>query len=87
MIRYLWLVIDMSVSVAETDIRPSRLAFLSGLVPGFVRQFFAQNPLSQLGLMVARNGVVERLSELSGSPEAHIAAFKARSVTIDSLIQ
>lgn len=76
MIRYLWLVLDLSVSAAEADIRPTRLAFLANLVPGFVRQFFAQNPLSQLGVMVARDGKAERLTELSGSPEAHVAAFR-----------
>lgn len=76
MIRYLWLVLDFSVSVSEPDIRPTRLAYLAGLVPGFIRQFFAQNPLSQLGLMCARDSKAERITELSGSPEAHIAAFK-----------
>ena len=39
-------------------------------------QFFAQNPLSQLGIMACRGGVAERVTELSGAPEAHIAALK-----------
>ena len=34
--------------------------------------FFDQNPLSQLGIVVARDGVAEALTELSGSPEAQI---------------
>lgn len=80
MIRYLWLVVDFSTAVAEPDIRPTRLAYLAALIPGFIRQFFAQNPLSQLGLMCARDGKAERISELSGSPEAHVAAFKAALV-------
>ena len=55
--------------------RPSRLGLVAALVPSFVRAFYSTNPLSQLGLSVARHGVVERIAELSGSPEAHCAAL------------
>ncbi len=34
----------------------------------FIREFFDQNPLSHLGLIVLRNGVAEKLTDLSGSP-------------------
>ena len=34
----------------------------------FVREFFDQNPLSHLSIMLLRNGRAERLTELSGSP-------------------
>ncbi len=34
----------------------------------FVREFFDQNPLSHLSIMILRNGRAERLTELSGSP-------------------
>ena len=60
---------------AQSDLRPSRLALLSTLVPAFIRAFFAANPLSQLGLVVARNGICERLTDLSGMPEAHVTAL------------
>ena len=35
---------------------------------GFIREFFDQNPLSHLGLIVLRDGVAEKLTDLSGSP-------------------
>ena len=35
----------------------------------FVREFFNQNPLSQLGLIACKDGKAERITELSGSPE------------------
>ena len=35
---------------------------------GFIREFFDQNPLSHLGLIVLRNGIAEKLTDLSGSP-------------------
>jgi hypothetical protein len=41
---------------------------MSGILQQFVRAFFDENPLSQLGLIVMRNGVAERLTELSSSP-------------------
>merc|ERR1712086_1008908 len=76
MIRFLYVVVDLSQAVNEADMRPSRLAVVSGLLYTFFREFFNQNPLSQLGLVVTRNGIAERLTELSGSPESHIKALK-----------
>mmetsp|Transcript_13836 Transcript_13836/g.22627 ORF Transcript_13836/g.22627 Transcript_13836/m.22627 type:complete len:248 (+) Transcript_13836:239-982(+) len=76
MIRFLYVVLDLSLAVNEEDMRPSRLAVVSALMYKFFREFFSQNPLSQLGLVVTRNGIAERLTELSGNPEAHIAALK-----------
>ena len=38
------------------------------ILQAFVREFFDQNPLSHLSIMLLRNGRAERLTELSGSP-------------------
>lgn len=57
--------------------RPSRLAIMAGAARAFVRAFFDQNPLSQLGIVVMRNGVASRLTELSGSPDAQAAQLSA----------
>ncbi|KAK9828063.1 hypothetical protein WJX81_007161 [Elliptochloris bilobata] len=77
MIRYLQVVVDLSQAAAIADMRPSRLAVIGGVLQGFIREFFDQNPLSHLGLVVLRNGVAEKLTDLSGSPEAHIAKLRA----------
>lgn len=53
--------------------RPSRLAVMVGAGRAFIRRFFELNPLGQLGLVVLRNGIAEKLTDLSGSPEAQIA--------------
>jgi transcription initiation factor TFIIH subunit 2 len=42
----------------------------------FIRSFFFDNPLSQLGLLVAVEGRARVLSELSASPEQHIQAMR-----------
>lgn len=50
---------------------------IANSVEAFVREFFDQNPLSHLGVILIRNGVARRLTELSGSPEAHIRALRS----------
>ncbi|KAI7839973.1 hypothetical protein COHA_006294 [Chlorella ohadii] len=76
MIRYVQVVLDLSRAASLADMRPLRAAVMSGVLQQFVRTFFDENPLSQLGIIVLRNGVAERLSELSSSPEAHIAKLR-----------
>lgn len=62
------LVLDLSSAAALADMRPSRIAVLSGVAQLFIRTFFDENPLSQLGIILMRNGVAEQLTELSSSP-------------------
>jgi len=40
-----------------------------------------QNPLSQLGILLLRNGVAERLTDLSGSPEAQLRRLDAANLS------
>ena len=54
MIRYLYLAIDLSKTMSEGDMRPSRLAVTLRIVQDFVTNYFDQNPLSQLGILVTR---------------------------------
>lgn len=53
---------------ATADMRPHRAAVLVGVAQQFIRTFFDENPLSQLGLVVIHNGVAQQLTELSSSP-------------------
>ncbi|GAB4822276.1 hypothetical protein N2152v2_009322 [Parachlorella kessleri] len=81
MIRYVQLVLDLSRAAAATDMRPTRVAVLSGVAQQFIRTFFDENPLSQLGIILLRNGVAEQLTELSSSPEAHITRLRSNLET------
>jgi len=74
-------VIDLSSAAAVMDMRPSRLSIMTGAAKAFIRAFFDQNPLSQLGVVVMREGVAQRLTELSGSPESQIAQLGAAMAT------
>lgn len=75
LIRYLYILIDFSRAAAEKDFKPNRMVFVANCVEAFVREFFDQNPLSQLGIVIIKNGVAHRLTDLSGSPESHIKAL------------
>ncbi|CAM9408948.1 unnamed protein product [Chrysoparadoxa australica] len=76
MLRYLLVCVDMSAAMSATDMRPNRLAVTNRLLEKFIKDFFDQNPLSQLGLMLTRAGKAEKITELSGNPKAHIEALK-----------
>jgi transcription initiation factor TFIIH subunit 2 len=58
----------MSRAAAMNDMRPTRAAVMGGVLHAFIREFFDQNPLSHLGLILMRNGIAQRLTELAGSP-------------------
>lgn len=47
-------------------------------VEAFIREFFDQNPLSQIGLVTLKDGVAQCLTDLGGSPESHIKALMGK---------
>lgn len=75
MIRYMELIIDLSRAASLTDMRPIRSAVMFDVVQTFIRNFFNENPLSQLGVIILRNGVAEKLTELSSSPVRFLSCF------------
>ncbi|KAL0542001.1 hypothetical protein IC582_022086 [Cucumis melo] len=78
LIRYLYIVIDFSKAATEMDFRPSRMAVVAKHVEAFVREFFDQNPLSQIGLVTIKDGVAHCLTDLGGSPESHVKALMGK---------
>eukprot|EP00884_Botryococcus_braunii_P004550 jgi/Botrbrau1/14096/Bobra.182_3s0041.1 len=76
MIRYLQVVVDLSRAAAMNDMRPNRATVVGAALHSFIREFFNQNPLSHLGLIIMRDGLAHQLTPLSSSPEAHIAKLR-----------
>lgn len=66
---------DLSKAAGISDMRPTRATVVSLTLQSFIREFFDQNPLSQLGLIAMRNGRADSLTELSGSPVSHCPSF------------
>ncbi|GBG27202.1 General transcription factor IIH subunit 2 [Hondaea fermentalgiana] len=75
MIRYLVLVVDMSQSMAESDLRPSRRVVTSELLNDFILSYFDENPLSNLCIVMSRDGVAQKLTDMSASATRHQAAL------------
>ncbi|KAI8977409.1 Ssl1-like-domain-containing protein [Mycotypha africana] len=80
-IRHLFLIIDLSEAMTEKDLRPSRVELSLTYAQQFVTEYFDQNPISQLGIIVTRDGIAEKLTELSGNPTDHIRALKSKKNT------
>jgi transcription initiation factor TFIIH subunit 2 len=74
--RHLFVIVDMSEAMNEKDFRPNRLSVTIKLLEVFIREYFDQNPISQIGIIVTRNSIAEKITELSGNPSKHIAALK-----------
>jgi transcription initiation factor TFIIH subunit 2 len=78
MIRYVYLVIDMSAAMVEKDASiggGTRLHCTILLASEFVQKFFDQNPISHLGLVIVKDGEAELLTQLSGNPRVHTQAL------------
>jgi len=71
-IRHLILVLDMSFAMEEKDLLPNRYRLTLRYAVTFVREFFEQNPISQLGIIGMKGGVAVRISDLGGNPSEHI---------------
>jgi len=67
-IRHLVLAIDLSSSMLDRDMRPSRFNLSLEYAREFINEWFDQNPLGQMGIVGMRSGLGERISPLSGNP-------------------
>jgi transcription initiation factor TFIIH subunit 2 len=71
-IRHLVLVLDMSFAMLEKDLLPTRHRLTMAYASEFVREYFEQNPISQLAIIGMRDGIAVRISDMSGNPADHL---------------
>ncbi|KAK1141995.1 hypothetical protein N8T08_008318 [Aspergillus melleus] len=76
-IRHLVLILDLSQSMMEKDLRPTRYLLTLRYAQEFVKEFFEQNPISQLAVLGLRDGLATRISDMSGNPTEHISSIQA----------
>ncbi|KAH9514154.1 General transcription factor IIH subunit 2 [Bulinus truncatus] len=76
MMRHLFVVIDASSAMSDQDLKPTRLIATLKLLEFFIEEYFDQNPISQLGLIISRNKRAEKITELGGNPRRHIKALQ-----------
>ena len=70
------LMLDLSMTTAEKDLRPSRYLLSLKFAQDFVLEYFEQNPISQLGVLGLRDGLAVRISDMSGNPNDHVEALQ-----------
>lgn len=75
-IRHVVLVLDLSEAMMEKDMRPNRFIAMVNYTQDYVREFFEQNPISQMSVLGMHDGICIRISELSGNPAEHVEAIK-----------
>lgn len=71
-IRHMVLVIDMSFAMAEKDLLPTRYRLTMTYAAEFVKEYFEQNPISQMAVIGMKDGVAVSVSEMSGDPAGHL---------------
>lgn len=77
-IRHLVLMLDLSRSMTDRDLRPSRFDLGLEYARAFISEWFDQNPLGQIGVVGMRNGIGERLGEMSGNPQEVLRSIADR---------
>jgi transcription initiation factor TFIIH subunit 2 len=75
-IRHMVLVLDVSEAMLEKDMRPNRYRVMLLYAVDYIREYFEQNPISQLTVLAMYDGKCIKISELSGNPNEHIEAIR-----------
>lgn len=75
-IRYTVLLLDMSISVRSNDLKPSRADVACTAIMAFVKEYFDQNPISQLCVLVTKDGKAVKLSSFSANEKSHVEAVQ-----------
>eukprot|EP01127_Copromyxa_protea_P014885 TRINITY_DN4215_c0_g2_i1.p2 TRINITY_DN4215_c0_g2~~TRINITY_DN4215_c0_g2_i1.p2 ORF type:complete len:391 (-),score=41.86 TRINITY_DN4215_c0_g2_i1:179-1351(-) len=71
--RFLSIIVDGSKSMSARDLAPSRMEMVINSLGTFIPNFFEQNPISQIQLISAKDGVATAVTPLSGNPQQHLA--------------
>ncbi|CAK9829181.1 General transcription factor IIH subunit 2 [Anthophora retusa] len=72
MMRHVYIILDASESMSIQDLKPTRFLCSLKLLEDFIEEFFYQNPISQLGVIITRNKRAEKVSELAGNSKKHV---------------
>lgn len=75
--RHVFLVLDQSENMDDTDLKPSRFICLKKLSEQFILEFYDQNPISQIGVIAVKNGKGHKVSELGSNINKHISNIKS----------
>ena len=74
--RNLVVILDLSSSMSESDIKPSRLEVSIAQLKGFVKSFLNHNPLSLLSIIISHDRKAFQLTPLSRHISVHLHALE-----------
>ena len=60
----------------DRDLTPSRMSVTKTLLQSFIIEFFDQNPISQLGLIIAIDGLAKRVVDCIGNASSLLEAVR-----------
>ncbi|KAL1494228.1 hypothetical protein ABEB36_009854 [Hypothenemus hampei] len=81
MMRHLYVILDCSESMSSQDLKPTRMLCTLKILEGFIEEFFDQNPISQMGIILMHNKRAEKASDLGGNFRKHIKYIKTLNKT------
>ncbi|WWC95189.1 hypothetical protein V866_002045 [Kwoniella sp. B9012] len=68
-IRHMFIILDLSESMMDKDFRPTRFEVIIGYLRSYVVEWFDQNPLGQIGIIIMRDRLSEVLVPMGGNPQ------------------
>ena len=77
--RHVFLIIDQSTNMDDIDLKPTRFLCLKKLCEKFILEFYDQNPISQIGVIVVKNGKGQKISDLSSNINKHVSNIQAQT--------
>ncbi|CAD6587511.1 MAG: hypothetical protein TREMPRED_004776 [Tremellales sp. Tagirdzhanova-0007] len=72
-IRHMFVILDLSDSMRDKDFRPSRWEVTLSYLKNYVTEWFDQNPLGQVGVILLRDRLSEVLVPMGGNPQEILA--------------
>ena len=71
MLRHLYIIVDFSKSALQQDLKPTRITVILQQTKQFIRNFFDQNPLGNIGIIITKERKANIMTPLSCTPKIH----------------
>lgn len=72
MMRHIYLILDCSEAMSIPDLKPTRFLNTLKMLQLFIEEFFDQNPISQIGIILLKNKRAEKIADLAGNYKNHV---------------
>lgn len=72
MMRHIYLILDCSEAMSIPDLKPTRFLNTLKMLQLFIEEFFDQNPISQVGIILLKNKRADKIADLAGNYKNHV---------------